>query len=210
MAELLWLAVELPVPDEVEVTLKREVGEVEEEDESVALEDPVVEGVSSDDGDALAQPLAVPDAVALPELDDELVLQGVAVDDRVAVDVAMAVKVPNDERDDVPVVVPVVDVFAEGVPVAVIVGGKRLIVELTVPVADTEEEEEEEEEDDDEDDPVLLEDPETERESAEDGDALAQPLTVPDEEALPVLDDKPVLDGVAVDDFVAVDVAIAV
>ena len=207
MAELLSLAVELPVPDEVEVTLKREVGEVEEEDEPVALEDPVVEGVSSDDGDALAQPLAVPDAVALPELDDEIVLQGVAVDDRVAVDVAMAVKVPNDERDDVPVVVPVVDVFAEGVPVAVIVGGKRLIVELTVPVADTEEEEEE---DDDEDDPVLLEDPETERESAEDGDALAQPLTVPDEEALPVLDDKPVLDGVAVDDFVAVDVAIAV
>ena len=192
------------MPDEVEVTLKREVGEVEEEDEPVALEDPVVEGVSSDDGDALAQPLAVPDAVALPELDDELVLQGVAMDDRVAVDVAMAVKVPNDERDDVPVVVPVVDVFAEGVPVAVIVGGKRLIVELTVPVADTEEE------DDDEDDPVLLEDPVTERESAEDGDALAQPLTVPDEEALPVLDDKPVLDGVAVDDFVAVDVAIAV
>jgi hypothetical protein len=112
VAELLWLAVGLPVPDEVEVTLKREVGEVEEEDEPVTLEDPVVEGVSSDDGDALAQPLAVPDAVALPELDDEPVLEGVTVDDRVAVDVEMAVKVPNDVRDDVPVVAPVLLVSA--------------------------------------------------------------------------------------------------
>ena len=79
------------MPDEVEVTLKREVGEVEEEDEPVALEDPVVEGVSSDDGDALAQPLTVPDEEALPVLDDKPVLDGVAVDDFVAVDVAIAV-----------------------------------------------------------------------------------------------------------------------
>jgi len=34
------------------------------------------------------------------------------VDDRVAVDVAMAVKVPNDVRDDVPVVAPVLLVSA--------------------------------------------------------------------------------------------------
>ena len=80
--------------------------------EPVELEDPVVEGESSDDGDALAQPLVVPDAVALPELDDEPVLEGVAVDDRVAVDVEMAVKVPNDVRDDVPVVAPVLLVSA--------------------------------------------------------------------------------------------------
>jgi hypothetical protein len=80
--------------------------------EPVELEDPVVEGESSDDGDALAQPLVVPDAVALPELDDEPVLEGVTVDDRVAVDVAMAVKVPNDVRDDVPVVAPVLLVSA--------------------------------------------------------------------------------------------------
>jgi hypothetical protein len=126
------------VLDEVGHALEVMVGELEEEEKLVALEDPEVDEDSSDDGDALAQPLVVPDAVPLPEaedepvlvrvpvedfvaiddavtvteLDDEPVLEGVAVDDRVAVDVEMAVKVPNDVRDDVPVVAPVLLVSA--------------------------------------------------------------------------------------------------
>jgi hypothetical protein len=201
------LEIELSVPDEVEDALRIAESVLDVEEEDVALKEPVVEEEARGDSDALAQPLAVPKAVLLPELDDEPVLVRVPVEVIVAADDDVTVTVVTEVRDDVPVGEPALEVVEDTVDFAEPVGlkvGLPVLDEvghaLEVMVGELEEEEK----------LVALEDPEVDEDSSDDGDALAQPLVVPDAVPLPEAEDEPVLVRVPVEDFVAIDDAVTV